>query len=48
MANLSAGYENNNFKCFRQKDKDGDMRVIEFFDGLGYSYVNPKRRKSSK
>ena len=48
MAILPAGYENDNFISFRQKDNDGDMRMNEFFDGLGYPCLNLKRRISSK
>jgi hypothetical protein len=46
MANIAAGYENNNFKCFRQKDNDGDMRVNEFFGGPGYPCLNPPKISS--
>jgi hypothetical protein len=44
MVNLSAGYKNYNFKCFRQKDKDGDNGVSEFFGVLKYPCLNPKEK----
>jgi hypothetical protein len=44
MAIYPAGYKNDNFICFRQKDKDGDMRMKEFFGGMDYQGPDPRER----